>query len=51
MSQPGWWLDLDGPFPYDNEKNSSASAWGQVLRYRHQLERIDHQRVTAVLVP
>ena len=35
----------------DNEEEQLRLGLGQVLRYRHRLERLGHNRVVAVLVP
>jgi hypothetical protein len=35
----------------DNEEEQLRLGLGQVLRYRHHLERLGHQRVVALLVP
>lgn len=35
----------------DNEEEQLRLGLGQVLRYRHRLERLGHSRVVAVLVP
>ena len=35
----------------DNEEEQLRLGLGQVLRYRHRLRKLGHERVVAVLVP